>query len=519
MSASINLRDSLLAALSKLPGVREFHIHVLVSAPRKSSSLYPYAKPRPKAYLHDIVVLCSEQENPDAPRVLVTAIEANVFHIPATSSAVLYVSKVDSTGQSKGKAPTATLVRALLAYYADPATRPVDAEYLWVQLFARAQGQYLFPNSAEFSGKQPLTDAKLCSWWKRVLTQTIADVEARAADKAKAKAFYILPGYDQPEAEDLIRVASATAAPLKTGITWFYTHPYSQEGVPLPCPRDADGENLGTYIPWFDDDPKSRFIDEIALITTTTEGIKSPSKKRARTESHSDVSSSKRPESDKSTRSEKEDKPMGELKKVSVDEFWERMSFRQECVAGAVTGFFSVIFSPASTGNPKGGAARSTVSPLAPQPGQVAPQIIKRVMTSLLTGVEFSTREKAVRSTETVESAIKGLCEGMASAPVSTQPALVKNHSGRKTPERESTPPPALLAPPSTPPRRTGKAAVAEVSPNPFPDPVTSLDTYLSYIYGSAAVSMPVADEGSKPAVAVAPVTVLTARRKKKRGD
>ncbi|KAJ3544130.1 hypothetical protein NMY22_g2889 [Coprinellus aureogranulatus] len=375
MSASISLRDSLLAALSTLTGVREFHLHVLVSAPKKTTSIYPYATPRPRAYVSDILVLCSEQENPDAPRVLVTAIAANVYHIPATSSAVFYVSKVDSTGQGKGRSPTAALVRALLSFYADPVSRPIEADHLWIQLFARAQGQYLFPNSAEFAGKQPLTDAKLCSWWKRVLTQVGRDVQAKAGDKVQPpKAFYILPGYSQPEAEDLLRVASSSAKPLANPIPWTYGHPYAKPGIQSPCPQEANEDNLGTYIPWFDDDPKSRFIDEIAFIVSTTEGIvASPSKKRPKRDLLSDTSSasSKQADADKSTRSNKEEKPMGELKKVSPDEFWERMSFRQECVSGAVTGFFTVIFSTASTTGD--GTARSTVSPLAPRAGQVAP--------------------------------------------------------------------------------------------------------------------------------------------------
>lgn len=187
---------------------------------------------------------------------------------------------------------------------------------------------------------------------------------------------------------------------------------------------------------------------------------------------------------------------MGELRKVSADEFWERMSFRQECVSGAVTGFFTVVFSTAST-------PRSTISPLAPRAGQVGPQLLKRVMTLLLTGVEFSTRDKSARSTETVESAIKGLCEGISAAPSQPVVDVVR--------EKE-----ASLAPPSTPPRN--RTALPDISPNPFPEPVASLDTYHSYIYGSIGVNEPIS-EGARPAAPTPAVTVLTARRKKKRGE
>ena len=90
------LRDKLLAALADLPGTRTFHIHVLTSAPRKHNGLFPYARPRPRTYLQDVFILLSEQKDPNAPHILVTAIEASVYSIPSTSSGVLYVSKVDS---------------------------------------------------------------------------------------------------------------------------------------------------------------------------------------------------------------------------------------------------------------------------------------------------------------------------------------------------------------------------------------------------------------------------------------
>ena len=374
-SMSINLRDYLLRALSTHPGTREFHLHVLVSTPRKNISLYPFAKPRPKVYLQDLLILLSERRNAETPRVIVSAVEANVYTIPNTSCAVFYVSKVDSTGQAAEPSPTAALVRGLLKYYADPATRPVRAEHLWIQLFARAQAQYLFPNSAEWEGKKWLSDIKLCSWWKRLLTRVVGELDK---EKMKMKMFYLLPGYTDVEAENGLRIAcSSSSGPLTVPeMEWIYGHPYSQSDVPLPCGEEKV-KNLGHYIPYFDDDPKSRFLDEIAFVTEG-EGIKSPQRKRARKEEE-----------------EGEAKEQGEMGRVTVDEFWERMSFRQECVAGAVTGFFSVVVS-GSGGD--GGVVE----------GQVSSQVIKRIMTSLLTGVEFSSVERSVVATDRVEGAIKG---------------------------------------------------------------------------------------------------------------
>ncbi|PPQ89657.1 hypothetical protein CVT25_013844 [Psilocybe cyanescens] len=472
MNSNLNLRDYVLAALAAVPGTREFHLHVLVSSPRKASgNLFPFAKPRPpRVYVQDILLLLSEQATPDAARVIVSAVEANVYHIPTTSCVVFYVSKVDSTGQGMPGAPspTGTLVQALIRFYVDPTTRPVEAEHMWVQLFARAQGQYLFPNSNEWSGKKPLSDTKLCGWWKKLLTRVGEEVSK--TEGVKTKMYYILPGYNKTEAEHALRLAAPTgrqqqAEEEETRVEWTYGHPYSQTEIPLPCPADTSEEkikNLGHFIPSFEDDPKSRFMDEIAY---TTDGeIKSPVRKRARTMNGEGRDGIK--QSTNSTNSTTEDaKPLGELGKVSVDEFWERMSFRQECVAGAVTGFFTVIVSACGVEKVGLGASR----------GQVSSQLKKRVMTTLLTGVEFSNVERAVKGTETVESAIRGLCEGI------TNDGTRERERTTNVGTREGA---TLLERPRTPPRRR---IMQDNSPNPFPEPVASLDTYLSDIYGTVS--------------------------------
>ncbi|KAF9468551.1 DUF1714 domain-containing protein [Collybia nuda] len=525
---AISLRDNLLAALSRLPGTREFHIHVLVSSPRKNATLFPFAIPRPRAYLQDILILLSEQATPDSPRILVTAIEACVYNVAATSCAILYVSKVDSTGQGAVPSPTSTVVRSLLAFYANPATRPVAADHLWIHLFARAQAQYLFPNSSEHPGKHPLSDIKLCAWWRRVLTDVAGELDTQVRPGLKVELYYILPGYSEFEAAYALKNVSASAI---TTPSWRYGHPYSQTDIPLPCPPEHSSglKNLGHFIPSFDDDPKSRFMDEIAY-TTDGDGVKSPARKRSRTMSHGEGSHSK----DKEAVVEKETQngPLGELARVSADEFWERMSFRQECVAGAVTGFFTLGISSLlnNTDSP-----HSTVSPLAPQPGQVSSQINKRVLTSLTSNVEFSNVERSIRATEILESAIKGLCEGIAPIPTlntHAPRALVNPRDfDRRTPEPETSSSQTFLAPPRTPPPRLahGKRIIPDISPNPFPEPVTSLETYNSHIYGSICVSNPVtaATVGSQNMVAkqedtvteASHVTVLAVRKKKKRTE
>ncbi|KAI1794849.1 histone acetylation protein-domain-containing protein [Ganoderma leucocontextum] len=538
------LRDKLLAALADLPGTRTFHIHVLTSAPRKHNGLFPYAHPRPRTYLQDVFILLSEQKDPSAPRILVAAIEASVYNIPSTSCGVLYVSKVDSSGHASSPSPTVTLVRAFLTYYADPATRPIAVQHLWIQLFARAQNQYLFPNSSEFEGKRPLSDVKLCAWWKRVYGEVAGEVVGRLKGTGKVKLFYILPGYSELEAAHTVDRALSRPGPASgadASVQWVYGHPYSQADVPLPCPRSADPDapyNLGTFVPWFDDDPKSRFIDEIAYIKSTESGVRSPQRKRPRAPTSSGPRGEKKAPREQEERDEdekdkdKDTRPLGELSLVSADEFWERMSFRQECVAGAVTGFFTLCI---STPPPVEQDRTSQPSPLAPQPGQVAPKLVRRIVSSLMNNHEFSTHERAVRATETLEGAIKGLCEDAPAvpAPPASSPSSHPNPNPDE-PERPRTPEPdrpvTLEVPQTPPPGRshlaTGRpagGALPEISPNPFPDPVATRETYTEHIYGSIDVRnapRPPRGDGAAAAGAgagaAAPVTVLAVRKKRK---
>jgi regulator of Ty1 transposition protein 109 len=505
----MNFRDHLLAALKALPDVREFHIHVLVTAPAKDNSLYPYASPRPRLYVQDILVLLSEQANPDTPRVLVAAIEACICHAPATDCAILYVSKVDSTGQGLAPPPTATLMKAFIRWYADPATRPVAARHLWVQLFARAQGQYLFPNSSDYPQKRPLSDARLCAWWRHLMGQVGGNVREAMGTEGRVDMYHVLPGHNELEAQQVMGIvtSSSTAKPL-----WIYGHPYCQTNIPLPCFPPEGLHNLGHYIPSFEDDPKNRFMDEIAFTDTPASPRKRP---RTETKRHSgDDPASGDAEREK----EKNDRPMGELGKVDPNEFWERMSFRQECVTGAVTGFFAMGISV-----PEDRMPSPRPPPLAPQPGQVPRSMNRRILSSLLTGVEFSTQERARKGTELIEGTVRGLCEGL--APKLPLPKS-KNQNAEAAQEL------LVPQPPRTPPRRTvGLPPADDISPNPFDEPEATLETYKAHIYGSVTVSNPplppkpsIGSTTTEPATGdgaghKTKVHILTVRKKKKRSE
>ena len=144
-------------------------------------------------------------------------------------------------------------------------------------------------------------------------------------------------------------------------------------------------------------------------------------------------------------------------------------------------------------------------------------------MNSLMTGIEFSTVDRAVRGTETLEGAIRGMCEGI-SVCGEVDPSRLGQEHGRKTPEpgeRDDH----LVVPPSTPPRRAGVGgglAGTEISPNPFPEPTASLETYTSSIYGSVCVDnpLPAKPSGEREGtdkVSDRRITVLAVRKKRKK--
>ncbi|KAK3373109.1 histone acetylation protein-domain-containing protein [Lasiosphaeria ovina] len=239
--------------------------------------------------------------------VLVFAIE--IFIFTTAYQTTFFVSKADSTGylQSlnlpKGTpSPVREISSAFLTYLIEHRWR--KTAQLVVNLFARAQAQYLFPGSVENMGKHVLDDWGLVRWWCRVLNPLL---EGPGRERwGGAKGYLIVPGLEETEMRAFIPRTAAAAA------NWAIGHPmerishYSAEfdWVPLRC-----------LIPRYPDDPKSRFRDEL------------------------DGESSKW----------KED--MGSWKSVkTLDQFWEMMAFRQECSSGRLTGFIWVVFDPKGSG-------------------------------------------------------------------------------------------------------------------------------------------------------------------------
>ncbi|KAG9313517.1 hypothetical protein JVU11DRAFT_5843 [Chiua virens] len=174
-------------------------------------------------------------------------------------------------------------------------------------------------------------DVKLCTWWKRQLSMVAEDVLARAISAGHAiphiRLFYLLPGLGELKAcHAMDRVYVSTSSPCAALWSWSYGHPYRQMDMPLPCVPIRSEEkpaHIGHVIPWFDDDPKARFLDKIVYMMGA-EGIKSPERKRPRTH-RTTAKVEQEGESGKEGSSTKMEQTSKALKKVSVEEFWERI--------------------------------------------------------------------------------------------------------------------------------------------------------------------------------------------------
>lgn len=528
----MSLNDVLLDALSSLPGARSLSLYTFCGSPTRDPELFVYSRSRPKVHVRHILVLLVQHppEEPDA-RVCVCAIEAFLYTIPSTSSAILYISKVDSTGQANVRPnPTTALVIAFLQYYASKDSRP--APNFWIQVFARAQNQYLFPNSAEYSGKRVLRDVQLCKWWKAV----IESAAKKSADSSLVRLYYLFPGFSSFEATSILNQSANSNSP---DYHWSYSHPYHQTDIPPPTGGDVAQDSplsISQLIPSFPDDPKARFLDEIA--TTPSEELTSipraappspraPKRIKLASESTSDETASSSSSNTKSSNTHTNTRTIPPsahraLNNVPTDEFWERMAFRQECSQAAMTGFFTALFippSPTSTiPKPSSSTSQSSGTAVNQQRSSEVPIAILQRLLGTLMNLDFSTTERARRATRVIEDAIKALCKGINDSEESSS-GVIAETSTSKPPLADSDSSKHSI--PATPP----VIVPNEKGPDTLETTLMSAPVLLDRsIYGSRTLnnmplpeaSMPGGASGEAGVGPTPPVTILQVRKKKR---
>jgi len=234
---------------------------------------------------------------------LVFAVEVLVF--TTAYQTTLFVSKADSTGYlhlldlPKGApSPIRQVCATFLAYLLDQRRRGHVQSV--VNLFARAQAQYLFPGSVRNKGKHVLDDWGLVRWWCKALNPLIEGLSREPW--ASIKGYLLVPGLEESETRAFIPRTTASMT------NWVVGHPLT---LISHYTRDFDWVPPRCLIPGYPDDPKSRFRDEL----------------------DEEVS--------------KQKKGVGAWKSVrSLEQFWEMMAFRQECSSGRLTGFVWLVFDP-----------------------------------------------------------------------------------------------------------------------------------------------------------------------------
>lgn len=323
-----SLSDLLADALPQGTNFTYYHISTpptkcsaIFSAPPGGRSQRTYCESH---FLNVSIASADEQHGEKtAGEVLIFAIEVLIY--TTSHLTTIFVSKADSTGYlsllslprsstSPIRAISTTFVAWLVKHRQRSGTR------LLVSLFARAQDQYLFPGSIENENKHVADDTALVKWWCKVLDPVLRQYSPETAKSATdkqqqqtmtAQGHLIIPGFERNETQRFFPPTvrgSATEQPR-----WKHGHPLlAISRHPNAPPR--------CLIPHFPDDPKSRYMDELddELPDGGNATVTSPSRGTGRW---------------RSVR--------------SLDQFWEMMSFRQECSSGRLVGFIWVLFTPA----------------------------------------------------------------------------------------------------------------------------------------------------------------------------
>lgn len=368
-------RDTLLATLERAlertpPALEEdgsIRLQTLFSVPRRINSVYPWAHVgdgEPVATWQEHVVITAGWEPHGGSERLFYALELYVYTIPAQSAALVYVSKLDSTGFGPPAYPsnirqhldgkerdspslTTTLTAAAIEHFASRRHWETSVNHIALHIFARSQAAYLFPASPNNKNKRILSDTALIRWWRACISEAI-----HAVPVCRTDAYYVLPGIAQLDSRTLVPLPHG--ADRVSAARWKYGHPYSEEGTggelpPLPLhpqPDEARSSNgawfplkltLATTIPIFPDDPKGRFVRELAN-QAHEPGVARPSGL-----THTERAALMERQA---------------LDRTSIDAYWEGLGFRQECSSGNIAGVFIVGF----TGNEVDGEREAPIA-------------------------------------------------------------------------------------------------------------------------------------------------------------
>ena len=324
LNRRLKLEERLATAL---PAECRFIIHHLSTSPTPHPAIFA-ASPgeRPDdTYCESHFLSVSIDSGGDGTQLQVFAIEVLIYSTEILTT--LFVSKADSTGYlyllklPKGTpSPLKTISTTFLQYLIEERRRP--DRRLVLSLFARAQNQYLFPGSVENIHKHVLDDRGLIKWWCKVVDPILGTPqdhsEVPVHKEIKSHGFLRVPGCDRYETRGFL--PKGEDGRVDEG-RWSMTDPLLILGKSPSLPERC-------LIPRFPDDPKARFVYQ--LDDELPDNELQPSQQQA-----------------EGNTPEKQN--TGRWRSVqSLEEFWEMMSFRQECSSGRLVGFLWATFQPAT---------------------------------------------------------------------------------------------------------------------------------------------------------------------------
>ncbi|KAJ6155741.1 histone H3-K56 acetyltransferase [Penicillium chermesinum] len=309
-----------------LPTGAELTVRHISSTPAPSAALFaaaPGHEPEPTFCESHFLSLSIDSDQHDGAEVIVFGMEVLVYN--SAHLTTIFVSKADSTGflhllkLPKRVSILRFISHTFLSYLVRTHQRP--GVRLVVSLFARAQDQYLFPGSIENSEKHVLDDRGLIKWWCRAIDPILREYEpesasqdSKAPDKAveaaqaSATAYLIVPGSDRFETRNFFPQTAKTDP--QGHPRWLASYPLHQMcHDPSAPPR--------CLVPRLPDDPKTRFLIDL------DDELPENNENEARGSGNGQWRSVK-----------------------TLDQFWEMMSFRQECSAGRLVGFLWLVINP-----------------------------------------------------------------------------------------------------------------------------------------------------------------------------
>ena len=307
-----------------LPESFKFHVHHLSTPATECPAIFaapPAQPPQETTCASHFLSISIDRED---QKLQIFAIEVFIYFTAQLTT--IFVSKADSTGYlpllglpAGTPSPLRTISTTFLEWLIRHRTKP-DRKIL-LSLFARAQNQYLFPASIENHKKHVLDDRGLIKWWCKVLDPLLS-LKRRHGETAdetlssSGQGFIRVPGCDFYSTRNFLPKSSNQQGGQGG---WKVADPLTlihDPSLPERC-----------LVPRFPDDPKSRFLidldDELPTEepSVSTDNIQSPPS--------SQISNP------------------GRWRSVrSLDEFWELMSYRQECSAGRLVGFLWALFDP-----------------------------------------------------------------------------------------------------------------------------------------------------------------------------